>query len=100
MTPVGSIGRRGRTLTVDGTELPLRSIDAYVENDQVHLSALVAPTKHVGNTRLPQVGETYDCEASDGTEFVGQLVAIVLEGHDLALNFRLSEGSGNWGDLQ
>lgn len=48
--------------------------------------------------RTLTVGETYDCEASDGTEFVGEVVAIVLEGHDLAINFRLSGGSGNWED--
>ena len=95
---IGSIGRRDRTLTVDGTELPLWSIDSYLESDQIHLSCLVAPEKHTGNTRLPQVGETYECEASDGTDFVGEVVAIVLEGHDLAINFRLSGGSGNWED--
>lgn len=98
MSPVGSIGRADRTLTVGEIELPLWSIDAYMENDQLHLSALIAVEKHTGNTPLPRTGETYDCGTSDGTEFRGELVSLSLEGRDLALNVRLTGGSGNWED--
>lgn len=96
MSPAGSIGRRGRTLTVDGATLPVWRIDPYVEADEVHLSALIAPEGHIGNTLLPEVGETYDCELDGGDEFRGEVVSLVLEGHDLSINFYVLEGAEEW----
>ena len=97
MNPVGSIGRPGvDELVVDETTLPAWSCDPYVEDDEVHLSALVAVAKHTGTTALPKVGETYDCETPDGAEFQGECVALSLEADGLAISFHVLEGAENW----